>query len=192
MAGDLHRERAAAVPAGRDRGGAGRQAGEGQTAAASRGAEHGAAGRGPDRPLLDPDRLPPDKRWSRKHAHTQQRLCERFAAPRHRDRDLPGHHHLAHPADHQRRANRGRRQAGGRDDLSPGHGRHRRRVPGQPAAGQGALAGRRPQAARCPRPGSASLASRRCGSTPPRSPPPATSPGSAWPWPAGGTATATS
>jgi integrase len=30
---------------------------------------------------LDPDRLPPDKRWSRKHAHTQLRLCERFAAP---------------------------------------------------------------------------------------------------------------
>jgi len=30
---------------------------------------------------LDPDRLPPDRRWSRKHAHTQRRLCERFAAP---------------------------------------------------------------------------------------------------------------
>jgi hypothetical protein len=30
---------------------------------------------------LDPDRLPVDKRWSRKHAHTQRRLCERFAAP---------------------------------------------------------------------------------------------------------------
>ena len=29
---------------------------------------------------LDPDRLPVDERWSRKHAHTQ-RLCERFAAP---------------------------------------------------------------------------------------------------------------
>ena len=29
---------------------------------------------------LDPDRLPPDRRWSRKHAHTQRRLCERFAA----------------------------------------------------------------------------------------------------------------
>jgi hypothetical protein len=28
---------------------------------------------------LDPDRLPADRRWSRKHAHTQQRLCERFA-----------------------------------------------------------------------------------------------------------------
>jgi hypothetical protein len=30
---------------------------------------------------LDPDRLPVDKRWSRKHAHTQRRLCERLAAP---------------------------------------------------------------------------------------------------------------
>jgi hypothetical protein len=29
---------------------------------------------------LDPDRLPPDKRWSRRHADTQRRLCERFAA----------------------------------------------------------------------------------------------------------------
>jgi hypothetical protein len=30
---------------------------------------------------LNPDRLPVDDRWSRKHAHTQRRLCERFAAP---------------------------------------------------------------------------------------------------------------
>ncbi|MCW2933664.1 MAG: integrase family protein [Actinomycetia bacterium] len=30
---------------------------------------------------LDPDRLPVGKRWSRKHAHTQRRLCERFATP---------------------------------------------------------------------------------------------------------------
>ena len=30
---------------------------------------------------LDPDRLPADQQWSRKHAHTQRRLCERFAAP---------------------------------------------------------------------------------------------------------------
>ncbi len=30
---------------------------------------------------LDPDRLPVGRRWSRKHAHTQRRLCERFAAP---------------------------------------------------------------------------------------------------------------
>ena len=30
---------------------------------------------------LSPDRHRPDKRWSRKHADTQRRLCERFAAP---------------------------------------------------------------------------------------------------------------
>jgi hypothetical protein len=30
---------------------------------------------------LDPDRLPADRRWSRKHAHTQRRLCERLAVP---------------------------------------------------------------------------------------------------------------
>jgi hypothetical protein len=30
---------------------------------------------------LNPDRLPVNSRWSRKHAHTQRRLCERFAAP---------------------------------------------------------------------------------------------------------------
>ena len=30
---------------------------------------------------LDPDRLPLKDRWSRKHAHTQRRLCERFASP---------------------------------------------------------------------------------------------------------------
>jgi hypothetical protein len=29
----------------------------------------------------DPDRLRADRRWSRKHAHTQRRLCERFATP---------------------------------------------------------------------------------------------------------------
>jgi hypothetical protein len=30
---------------------------------------------------LSPDRLPVQEQWSRKHAHTQRRLCERFAAP---------------------------------------------------------------------------------------------------------------
>jgi hypothetical protein len=30
---------------------------------------------------LDPDRLPVEDRRSRKHAHTQRRLCERFAEP---------------------------------------------------------------------------------------------------------------
>lgn len=30
---------------------------------------------------LSPGRLPPGRQWSRKHAHTQRRRCERFAAP---------------------------------------------------------------------------------------------------------------
>ncbi len=30
---------------------------------------------------LDPDRLPVEARWSRKHAHTQGRLCAVYAAP---------------------------------------------------------------------------------------------------------------
>jgi integrase len=30
---------------------------------------------------IDPDRLPVKDRWSRRHADTQRRLCERFAAP---------------------------------------------------------------------------------------------------------------
>ncbi len=30
---------------------------------------------------LDPDRHPADRQWSRKHAHAQARLCDRFAAP---------------------------------------------------------------------------------------------------------------
>ena len=30
---------------------------------------------------LDPSRLPAQGQWSRKHAHTQRRLCERFASP---------------------------------------------------------------------------------------------------------------
>jgi integrase len=33
------------------------------------------------RHYLNPDRLPAQDRWSRKHAHTQRRLCERFAEP---------------------------------------------------------------------------------------------------------------
>ena len=30
---------------------------------------------------LNPDRLPADKRWSRKHAHTQRRLCLLYVGP---------------------------------------------------------------------------------------------------------------
>jgi hypothetical protein len=31
--------------------------------------------------FLSPDRLPPGRQWSRKHAHTQARLCHRFVSP---------------------------------------------------------------------------------------------------------------
>jgi len=31
--------------------------------------------------FLSPDRHPPGRQWSRKHAHTQGRLCARFVAP---------------------------------------------------------------------------------------------------------------
>src|SRR5580658_915893 len=34
-----------------------------------------------ERPGADPDRLSPHRQWSRKHAHTQARLCQRFALP---------------------------------------------------------------------------------------------------------------
>jgi hypothetical protein len=30
---------------------------------------------------LNPDRLPAERRWSRRHADTQRRLCSRFATP---------------------------------------------------------------------------------------------------------------
>lgn len=39
------------------------------------------ARREPDQVLPGPGRLSAGDRWSRKHAHTQRRLCERFAAP---------------------------------------------------------------------------------------------------------------
>jgi hypothetical protein len=54
---------------------------KGHRAAAGGRGEHGTARRGPDRALPGPGRLPVQDRWSRKHAHTQRRLCERFAVP---------------------------------------------------------------------------------------------------------------
>ena len=81
MAGGVHRERAAAVRQG---------ATEAKLAAKlEKVRERLAAGASNmERPgadliayYLDPDRLPVEERWSRKHAHTQRRLCERFAAP---------------------------------------------------------------------------------------------------------------
>ena len=150
MAGGVHRERAAEVPAGRDRGEAGRQAGEGHGAAPGRRAEHGAARRGPDRALPGPRPAPVGERWSRKHAHTQRRLCERFAAPvidAVTCQDITTWHmqQIVNAAPTAGEGDRVRRDA-----LGPGRGGHRGRVPDQPAAGEGALAGRRPAGARPP------------------------------------------
>ena len=81
MAGGLHRERAAAVRQG---------ATEEKLAAKLEKVTERLQADAPnmERPgadliahYLDPDRLPVGERWSRKHAHTQRRLCERFAAP---------------------------------------------------------------------------------------------------------------
>ena len=179
------------VPAGRDRGEAGRQAGEGHRAAGSRRAEHGAARRGPDRVLPGPRPAARSReRWSRKHAHTQRRLCERFAAPvigAVTCQDIKTGHmqQIVNAAPD----GRGRRP-GARDDLRAGRGGDRGRVPDQPAAGQGALAGRGPPAARPA--GDRVAGSRRCGSTPPRSRPTATSASSAGRWPRAGTGSGTS
>jgi hypothetical protein len=61
VAGGVHRERAAAVPAGDDRGGAGREAGEGEGTAGGRGAEHrAAASASPSMPLMTVSR---SARW---------------------------------------------------------------------------------------------------------------------------------
>ena len=56
---------------------------------------------------LDPDRLPVGERWSRKHAHTQRRLCERFAAPVIDAVTCQDIKTSAHAADRQRRADAG-------------------------------------------------------------------------------------
>ena len=82
---------------------------------------------------LSPDRLPVQRQWSRKHAHTQRRLCERFATPGHRRDGLPGHHDQAHAADRQRRPHAGGGGPGPGHDLGPGHRGPGGRVPGQPA-----------------------------------------------------------
>ena len=71
----------AALPGGGDRGEAGGEAGESDRAADRRRAEHGTPGDDLIAFYLSPDRLPADRQWSRKHAHTQARLCERFALP---------------------------------------------------------------------------------------------------------------
>ena len=81
MAGGLVRGRRAAAARGRDQGEARPETGEDRREAPGRRPEHAAVGAGLISHYLDPDRLPVRDRWSRKHADTQRRLCERFAAP---------------------------------------------------------------------------------------------------------------
>ena len=58
---------------------------------------------------LDPDRLPVDKRWSRRHSDTQRRLCAAVRRPGHRGGHLPGHQDQPHAEDRQRRPHLGGR-----------------------------------------------------------------------------------
>jgi hypothetical protein len=122
---------------------------------------------------LDPDRLPVHRRWSRKHAHTQARLCQRFALPviaAVACQDIA----IAHM---QQIVN---------DAPTPGEGtRTRGMISALVAAGLdgGYLTTPRlaavhwqPAGRPSPIPSSPSPASPRCGLTPPRSPPTPTSP----------------
>ena len=81
MAGGLVEDGQRRSPRGGNRGEAGRQAGKGHRAARGGRAEDGAPRRGPDRLVPVTRTGPADRQWSRKHADTQRRLCERFAAP---------------------------------------------------------------------------------------------------------------
>jgi len=134
---------------------------------------------------LDPDRLPVDERWSRKHAHTQRRLCERFAAPVIATvtcQDIMTDHmqKIVNAAPTPGEGNRvqGMISAMFSAGLDGGYLANPRLAKVHWQAGTGP----------CPRPGSAWRGSRGCGSAPPRSRPTTTSPGSAGRWPRGGTA----
>ena len=125
---------------------------------------------------LDSGRLPAGRQWSRKHAHTQRRLYERFAAP-------------VIDAVTCQDITVGHMQQTVNAAPTPGEGN---RVQGMISAlvSAGLEGGYRanPWLARVhwqagdrplPRPGSASLATQRCGSTLPRFSPTRTSPSSA-------------
>jgi hypothetical protein len=138
---------------------------------------------------LDPDRLPVGKRWSRRHAHTQRTLCERYAAP-----VIAAVTCQDIKASHMQQIVNAAPTAGEGDRVH-------RMISALVTAGLDAgylvsarLARVHWQAGdvRCPRSRSPSRGSPPCGSTRPRSRPTATSAGSARPWPPDGTATATS
>ena len=130
---------------------------------------------------LSPDRHPAGGRWSRKHADTQRRLCARFAAPVIGAAHLPGHQGRGHAGGRQRRAHRGGGRPGAAGACRPWSAPASTADIWSTRGWRGALAGRRP--ARAPARGQPSQGNRRCASTPPRSPPRRTSPGSARPWP---------
>jgi hypothetical protein len=133
---------------------------------------------------LSPNRLPADNRWSRKHAHTRGRLCERFAAP-------------VIDAVICQDITTGHMQQIVNAPPTPGEGR---RVQGMISAlvSAGIEGGYlvnprlarctgRPGTVRCPSRRSPWPGNRRCGLTPPRSPPTPTWPRSAVRWLRGGT-----
>jgi hypothetical protein len=138
---------------------------------------------------LSPDRLPVQRQWSRKHAHTQRRLCERFAAP------------VIDAVVCQDITTR-RMQQIVNAAPTPGEGdRVRGMISALVTAGlEGgylvsarlAKCTGRPGTARCPRRGSPSRVSRCSGLIPPRCPPTSTWPRSARRWPPGCTGTAMS
>ena len=97
---------------------------------------------------LSPARHPAGRPWSAKHADTQRRLCERFVAPviaAITCQDIK-------VADMQQAVNAAPTAGRGRPaapvPVRHGHRRDHRRVPDQPAAAGGALAGREPARAR--------------------------------------------
>ena len=97
---------------------------------------------------LSPDRHPAGRPWSRKHADTQRRLCERFVAPVIaavccQDIRLADMQRIVNAAPH-----RGGGRAAAPVPVGPGHRGDRGRVPDQPPAQGGALAGRRAGRAR--------------------------------------------
>ena len=137
---------------------------------------------------LSPDWLPVENRWSRKHPHTQRRLCERFAAPVIdvvicQDITIG---HMQQVVNAPPTAGEGRRVKGMISALvSAG-------IEGGYLINQrlAKVTGRRDRA--LPVPQVSVAGNRRCSSTPLRSPPTPIWPGSARRWPPDGTATVTS
>ena len=138
---------------------------------------------------LSPDRHPAGRPWSAKHADTQRRLCERFVAPviaaitcqDIKIADMQRAVSAAPTAGEGARLHRclsAMVTAG----ITGGYltNPRLREVHWQPAAGP-----RPPRRSAC-------KGNPRSSSTPPRSPPPLTSPGSARPWPPDGAGTCTS